>query len=151
MQVAIQEARRLQRFGVTQAEADTYRQATLRDNFMASMQADYVPAQEILEFLMETLATRGVFSDNQQVQARSLSVCVRYQHLHLLSCSWPCLLTTLAANTLVPSPSRLAESSWQARYAGRQGLGMQDILAPLLVGCIWSPLSFMSTPGMTGH
>ena len=70
VQVAIQEARRLQRFGVTQAEADTYRQATLRDNFMASMQADYVPAQEILEFLMETLATRGVFSDNQQVQAR---------------------------------------------------------------------------------
>ena len=99
MQVAIQEARRLQRFGVTQAEADTYRQATLRDNFMASMQADYVPAQEILEFLMETLATRGVFSDNQQVQARSLSVCVRYQHLHLHSCSWPCLLTTSSQPT----------------------------------------------------
>ena len=66
-QVAVQEARRLQRFGVTQAEADTYRQATLRDNFMASLQADYVPAQEILEFLMETLATRSVFSDNNQV------------------------------------------------------------------------------------
>ena len=66
--MAIQEARRLQRFGVTQAEADTYRQATLRDNFMASMQADYVPAQEILEFLMETLATRSVFSDNNQAR-----------------------------------------------------------------------------------
>ena len=58
----------MQRFGVTPAEADTYRQATLRDNVMASLQADSVPSQETLDFLMETLATTSVFSDNQQAR-----------------------------------------------------------------------------------
>jgi len=54
-QVAVQEVRRLQRFGVTAGELDRYRLALLRDSEQAAEQADSVPSSDTLDFLMESL------------------------------------------------------------------------------------------------
>ena len=56
LQVAVEEVRRLQRFGVTAGELDRYRQALLRDSEQAAEQADSVPSSDTLDFIMESLA-----------------------------------------------------------------------------------------------
>lgn len=56
VQVAVEEVRRLQRFGVTAGELDRYRQALLRDSEQAAEQADSVPSSDTLDFIMESLA-----------------------------------------------------------------------------------------------
>lgn len=56
VRVAVQEARRLQRFGVTPAELERYKSALLRDSEQVAEGAASVPSLDNLEFVMESLA-----------------------------------------------------------------------------------------------
>lgn len=56
VRVAVQEVRRLQRFGVTTAELERYKSALLRDSEQLAEGAASVPSLDNLEFVMESLA-----------------------------------------------------------------------------------------------
>jgi hypothetical protein len=56
VQVAVEEMRRLQRFGLTAGELDRYIQATMRDSAQLAEQANSVPSINSLDFVMESLA-----------------------------------------------------------------------------------------------
>ena len=66
-QVAVQEARRLQRFGVTAGELERYKMALLRDSAQAAEQALSVPSADNLDFIMESLALGHTVLDQRQV------------------------------------------------------------------------------------
>jgi len=67
--VAVQEVRRLQRFGVTAGELDRYRLALLRDSEQAAEQADSVPSSDTLDFLMESLTLGHTVITQREVRA----------------------------------------------------------------------------------
>ena len=67
-QVAIEEVRRLQRFGVTAGELERYKMALLRDSAQAAEQALSVPSADQLDFIMESLALGHTVLDQRQVQ-----------------------------------------------------------------------------------
>lgn len=69
-QVAVQEVRRLQRFGVTAGELERYKMALLRDSAQAAEQADSVPSADNLDLIMESLALGHSVLDQRQVCAR---------------------------------------------------------------------------------
>ncbi len=71
-QVAIEEVRRLQRFGVTAGELERYKMALLRDSAQAAEQALSVPSADQLDFIMESLALGHTVLDQRQV---TLSFC----------------------------------------------------------------------------
>ena len=56
VRVAVQEVRRLQRYGVTQGELERYKSALLRDSEQLAEGAGSVPSHDNLEFVMESLA-----------------------------------------------------------------------------------------------
>ena len=66
-QVAVQEVRRLQRFGVTAGELERYKMALLRDSAQAAEQALSVPSADNLDFIMESLALGHTVLDQRQV------------------------------------------------------------------------------------
>jgi predicted Zn-dependent peptidase len=66
VEVAVQEARRLQLYGVTPGELERYKTALLRDSEQLAEQADSVPSQDTLEFLMESLALGHTVLDQRQ-------------------------------------------------------------------------------------
>ncbi len=66
MQVALQEVRRLQQFGVTAGELERYREALLRDSAQLAEQADSVPSLENLDFVMESLALGHTIMDHRK-------------------------------------------------------------------------------------
>ena len=53
LQVAVEEARRLQEFGLTSSELDRFKAAMLRDSEQLAQQAGCVPSLENLDFVME--------------------------------------------------------------------------------------------------
>ena len=67
LQVAIEEVRRLQRFGVTAGELERYKMALLRDSAQAAEQALSVPSADQLDFIMESLALGHTVLDQRQV------------------------------------------------------------------------------------
>lgn len=67
-QVAVQEVRRLQRFGVTAGELERYKMALLRDSAQAAEQALSVPSADNLDFIMESLALGHTVLDQRQVR-----------------------------------------------------------------------------------
>ncbi len=69
-QVAIEEVRRLQRFGVTAGELERYKMALLRDSAQAAEQALSVPSADQLDFIMESLALGHRVLDQRQVRLR---------------------------------------------------------------------------------
>ena len=72
VQVAIEEVRRLQRFGVTAGELERYKMALLRDSAQAAEQALSVPSADQLDFIMESLALGHTVLDQRQVRHRTL-------------------------------------------------------------------------------
>lgn len=79
-QVAVQEARRLQKFGVTQSELERYGMALLRDAEQAAEQADSIPSVEMLDYSMESIGLEHVVMDQRKVNfrknlERSISPC----------------------------------------------------------------------------
>lgn len=68
IQVAIEEVRRLQRFGVTAGELERYKMALLRDSAQAAEQALSVPSADQLDFIMESLALGHTVLDQRQVR-----------------------------------------------------------------------------------
>lgn len=74
-QVAVEESRRLQRFGVTANELERYKVALLRDSDQQAEQANSIPHLENLDFVMEALALGNVVMDHveaNQVGGRGL-------------------------------------------------------------------------------
>jgi len=67
VQVAIQEVRRLQRFGVTRGELERYKSALLRDSEQLAEQSESVPSVDNLEFVMESLALGHTVLDQKTV------------------------------------------------------------------------------------
>lgn len=65
--MAIQEVRRLQKYGVTQGELGRYKDALLRDSEQLSEQSGSVPSLENLDFSMESLALGHTIMDQKQV------------------------------------------------------------------------------------
>jgi hypothetical protein len=62
--VAVEESRRLQRFGVTANELERYRVALLRDSDQQAEQANSIPHLENLDFVMEALALGNTVMDH---------------------------------------------------------------------------------------
>lgn len=73
-QVAIEEVRRLQRFGVTAGELERYKMALLRDSAQAAEQALSVPSADQLDFIMESLALGHTVLDQRQVGSCALHI-----------------------------------------------------------------------------
>lgn len=69
VEVAIQEVRRLQRFGVTRGELERYKQALQRDSEQLAEQSESVPSVDNLEFVMESLALGHTVLDQKTVGA----------------------------------------------------------------------------------
>ena len=69
--MAVQEVRRLQRFGVTAGELERYKMALLRDSAQAAEQALSVPSADQLDFIMESLALGHTVLAQRQVSASS--------------------------------------------------------------------------------
>lgn len=73
-QVAVQEVRRLQQFGVTKGEMERYKAALLRDSDQMASQADSVASVDTLNFLMEYLALGHTVMHAKQVWLAFLRV-----------------------------------------------------------------------------
>lgn len=69
VQVAVQEVRRLQRYGVTSAELERYKSALLRDSEQLAEGADSVASLDNLEFVMESLALGHTVLEQRQAHA----------------------------------------------------------------------------------
>jgi len=65
--VAVQEMRRLQRYGITPGELERYKAALLRDSEQLAEQAGSVPSVDTLDFVMESLALGHTVMDQRQV------------------------------------------------------------------------------------
>lgn len=63
LQVAVEESRRLQKFGLTPSELDRFKAAMLRDSEQLAQQAGCVPSLENLDFVMEQDACGHVVMD----------------------------------------------------------------------------------------
>lgn len=67
LQVAVQEMRRLQKYGVTPGELDRYKTALLRDSEQLAQQSGSVPSVDTLDFVMESLALGHTIMDQREV------------------------------------------------------------------------------------
>lgn len=72
LQVAVQEMRRLQKYGVTQSEMERYTMALLRDTEQGAQQASAFPSVDMLDYTMESFGCGHVVSDQGQVGTLSL-------------------------------------------------------------------------------
>ena len=72
--VAVQEVRRLQRYGVTRGELERYKTALLRDSEQLAEQAHSVPSVDNLEFVMESLALGHTVLDQREAHAALLEL-----------------------------------------------------------------------------
>ena len=70
LQVAVQEVRRLQKYGVTQSEMERYTMALLRDSEQAAESASCIPSLEMLDYSMESIGLDHVIMDQRQVPSR---------------------------------------------------------------------------------
>ncbi len=67
VQVAVEEVRKLQLYGVTAGELERYKSALLKDSEQLAEQAGSVPSVENLDFTMDSLAQGHVVMDQKQV------------------------------------------------------------------------------------
>lgn len=74
VQVAQQELRRLQRYGVTKSELERYKDVLLRDSAQSAEQSGSVPSIDNLDFVMESLALDHVVMDHRQAHEMLLQV-----------------------------------------------------------------------------
>eukprot|EP00873_Tetraselmis_striata_P020838 jgi/Tetstr1/441102/TSEL_029370.t1 len=74
VQVAQQELRRLQRYGVTKTELERYKDVLLRDSAQSAEQSGSVPSVDNLDFVMESLALGHVVMDHRQAHEVLLQV-----------------------------------------------------------------------------
>ena len=75
-QVAVQEVRRLQRYGVTKPELERYQMALLRDAEQAAEQSTSIPSVEMLEYSMDSIGLEHTVMDQAQVnQLPTLTAC----------------------------------------------------------------------------
>lgn len=95
-QVAVQEVRRLQQFGVTNSEMERYKAALLRDSNQMASQADSIASADNLNFVMEYLALGHTIMHAKQARAIRLMswLSVRWTVEVLATCcsacSWSC-------------------------------------------------------------
>ena len=66
-QVAVQEVRRMQKYGVTAAELSNYKAALMRDSEHLAEQWESVPSVETLDYCMECLALDHTFMAQEEV------------------------------------------------------------------------------------
>ena len=74
-QVAVQEVRRLQRYGVTKPELERYQMALLRDAEQAAEQSTSIPSVEMLEYSMDSIGLDHTVMDQAQVRILTSSGC----------------------------------------------------------------------------
>lgn len=67
MQVAVEEVRRLQKYGVTQSELERYRMAMMRDLDHAAEMASCIHSIEMLDYAMEQIGLDHVVMDHREV------------------------------------------------------------------------------------
>ena len=67
MQVAVQEVRRLQKYGVTSGELERYKAALIRDSEHVAEQWESVPSVDTLDYCMECLALNHTFMAQEDV------------------------------------------------------------------------------------
>lgn len=67
VQVAIQEVRRLQKYGFTASELDRYLTALLRDSAQLALSSDAISHQQNLEFAMDSIALEHTFTHPSEV------------------------------------------------------------------------------------
>lgn len=72
MQVAVQEVRRLQKYGVTSGELERYKAALIRDSEHVAEQWESVPSVDTLDYCMECLALNHTFMAQEDVCHPSL-------------------------------------------------------------------------------
>lgn len=65
--MAVQEVRRLQRYGVTKPELERYQMALLRDAEQAAEQSTSIPSVEMLEYSMDSIGLDHTVMDQAQV------------------------------------------------------------------------------------
>ena len=76
VQVAVQEVRRLQKYGVTNGELERYKACLLRDSKHLAEQWQSVPSVDNLDYCMECLALDHTFMAQEEVSYLLLcSVC----------------------------------------------------------------------------
>lgn len=74
IQVAAEEVRRLQLYGVTRGELERYKAALLRDSEQLAEQAGSVPSVDNLEFVMDSLSQAHTVMDQKQGHAALLDL-----------------------------------------------------------------------------
>ena len=67
VQVAVQEVRRLQKYGVTAGELTNYKAALMRDSEHLAEQWQSVPSADTLDYCMECLALNHTFMAQEEV------------------------------------------------------------------------------------
>lgn len=67
-QVAVQEVRRLQKYGVTAGELANYKAALMRDSEHVAAQWESVPSVDTLDYCMECLALNHTFMAQEEVR-----------------------------------------------------------------------------------
>ena len=72
VQVAVQEVRRLQKYGVTAGELERYKAALIRDSEHVAEQVESVPSVDTLDYCMECLALNHTFMAQEDVSSAAL-------------------------------------------------------------------------------
>ena len=97
LQVAVQEVRRLQKYGVTSGELERYKAALIRDSEHVAEQRESVPSVDTLDYCMECLALNHTFMSPEDVSHFTL-----FSH----GCFSPCVHVVLCCmrrrNAIVP-------------------------------------------------
>ena len=73
VQVAVQEVRRLQKYGVTAGELTNYKAALMRDSEHLAEQWQSVPSADTLDYCMECLALNHTFMAQEEVRCCAVS------------------------------------------------------------------------------
>ncbi|KAI8464353.1 MAG: LuxS/MPP-like metallohydrolase [Monoraphidium minutum] len=74
IKVAVEEVRRMQRFGITKGELERWRQAMLRDSAQLAEQANSIPHINSLDFVMESLALGHTVMEHREAHDAMLAV-----------------------------------------------------------------------------
>ena len=83
LQVAVQEVRRLQRYGVTKPEMERYQMALLRDAEQAAEQSSSIPSVEMLEYSMDSIGLDHTVMDQAQARDPSLSLLFQFKQFYI--------------------------------------------------------------------
>ena len=109
LQVAVEEARRLKKFGLTAGELTRFKSAMMRDSEQLAQQAGFVPSLENLDFVMEHDALGHVVMD--QIQGHE--ALLRLDDVISLDC-----VNEVARSSSAFSPSTARRPTSATRSAG---------------------------------